>query len=366
MKVALVHDFLTEYGGAERVLETLHEIWPNAPVFTAYYEPGSLGPHSDRFKSWDIRVSWAKNLPFFKKLLSPYRILGPLIFESFDFKNFDLVISSTNVYFAKSIITGPNTIHVCYCHTPPRYLYGYPTAREWKKYLIPRILGEAANHFLRIWDFWSAQRVDYFIANSQNTRRRIQKFYRRETEVIYPPIDVAKFKPSGKLKKDGYFLCVSRLARAKRIDLVIEAANKLRFQLKVVGTGRDENYLHSIARENVEFLGEVKDDELVKLYQKARAVIFPAEEEDFGMVPVEAQASGTPVIALRQGGIFESVIEGKTGIFFDEPTVESLIHAIKEFDKSNYRSEDLINWAKKFNKGRFKKEILDFVSSLRA
>lgn len=370
MKVAFVHDFLTEYGGAERVLEALHEIWPDAPVFTAYYKPEDLGPHKKRLKNWDIRVSWAKKLPFFYKLLSPYRILGPLIFEGFNFKNYDLVVSSASSYPSKSIITGPGTIHICYCHTPPRYLYGYPTAREWKRYLLPRILGETANHFLRIWDFWGAQRVDYFIANSKNTAQRIEKFYRREAKVIYPPIDVKKFtvdssqSANSEQKTENYYLCVSRLARAKRIDLAIEASNKLGFHLKVVGTGRDEKYLKSLAKNSVEFLGEVSDRELAQLYQRAKAVIFPAEEEDFGMVPVEAMAAGTPVIALRQGGTEESIIEGKTGVFFNEPTIDSLVSAIKKFDEVNFRSEELVNQAKKFSKERFKKEISDFVLRL--
>jgi len=357
MKVALVHDFLTEYGGAERVLEVLHEIWPEAPVFTAFYDPESLGPNKDKFKNWDIRVSWAKNLPFFRRLLSPYRIFGPLIFESFDFKNYDLVISSTNVYFAKSIISGPKTIHICYCHTPPRYLYGYPTAREWKKHLIGRILGETANHFLRIWDYWGAQRVDYFVANSKNTKDRIKKFYRRDSEVIYPPVDINRFKVKGeRFKKDGnYYLCVSRLARAKRIDLAVQAANRLGFKLKVIGEGREMKNLEKIAGKTIEFLGEIPDKKLIEAYRNCQAVIFPAEEEDFGMVPIEAMAAGKPVIALRQGGVEESIIEGETGLFFEEPTTESLIAALKKFHPKNFKSQDCVQQAKKFSKEEFKK-----------
>jgi glycosyltransferase involved in cell wall biosynthesis len=374
MRVALVHDFLTEYGGAERVLEALHEIWPDAPVYTAFYDPESLGPNKDKFKNWEIRISWAKNLPFFKKLLSPYRIFGPLIFESFDFKNYDLVVSSTNVYFAKSIITGPKTIHICYCHTPPRYLYGYPTAREWKKYLIGRILGEIANHFLRIWDYWAAQRVDYFVANSKNTRARIKKFYRRDSEVIYPPVDVKCFARSQSTdyrlqpkrravdrsqSADSYFLCVSRLARAKRIDLAILAAQRLGLHLKIVGTGREEKNLKQLAESSkqkarVEFLGEVSDEKLISAYQNCQTVIFPAEEEDFGIVPVEAMACGKPVIALRQGGVEESIIEAKTGFFFDDPTPESLTEVLKKFNPKNFRSQDCIVQAQKFSKEEFK------------
>ncbi len=362
MKVALVHDFLTEYGGAERVLEALHEIYPEAPVFTAYYKSERLGPATKRFKKWKIVTNWGQRLPFWDKLQSPYRVFGPLIFESFDLINYDLVISSTNTYFAKSIITGLKTLHVCYCHTPPRYLYGYPTAREWKKYFWGRIAGGTANFFLRIADFSAAQRVDYFIANSEEVKRRIAKFYRRDAKVIYPPVDIEKFKPkNSELNSKNYYLCVSRLARAKRIDLAIQAANKLGFRLKVIGDGRERKNLEKIAGKNVEFLGEVSDDDLIAAYQNCKAVIFPAEDEDFGLVPVEAQAAGKPVITLRSGGVTESVIDGKTGVFFNEPSAESLISAIKKFEKIKIKSEDCLKQARKFSKERFKLEIKKFV-----
>src|SRR3989344_4713041 len=189
MKVALVHDFIKEYGGAERVLEALHEIWSEAPVYTAWCDLESLGPHKEKFKNWEIRVSWAKNLPFFSKLLSPFRIFAPLFFESFNFDDYDLVISSSSPYFGKGIITKPKTVHISYCHTPPRFLYGYKTAMNWRKHWWGNVAGSLVNHYLRIYDFWSAQRVDYFIANSEEVARRIKKFYRRDSAVIYPPID---------------------------------------------------------------------------------------------------------------------------------------------------------------------------------
>lgn len=384
MQVALVHDFLTEFGGAERVLEALHEVYPDAPVFTAYYKPESLGPVAERFKDWKIITNWGQKLPFWNKLQSPYRIFGPLIFESFDFKNYDFVISSTNTYFAKSIITGPNTLHICYCHTPPRYLYGYPTARDWKKYFFGRVIGETANFFLRMADFAAAQRVDYFIANSQEVKRRIEKFYRRGAVVIYPPVDVKRFarKQStvyrlqqkqavdSRQRADSYYLCVSRLARAKRIDLAIEAANKLGLHLKIVGTGREEKNLKKLAESGIrnpetviEFLGEVSDKDLIAAYQNCKAVIFPAEDEDFGLVPVEAMAAGRPVIAFKSGGVTESVISGKTGVFFDQPSVESLIKAIKKLEKLNIKPEDCLAQAQKFDKKNFKKQIKQFVES---
>lgn len=364
LRVALVHDFLTEYGGAERVLEALHEIYPAAPVFTAYYKPESLGTFGKRFKNWKIITNWGQKLPFWGKLQSPYRIFGLLIFESFDFKDFDLVISSTNTYFAKSVISGPKTLHVCYCHTPPRYLYGYPTARDWRKYFIGRIVGETANFFLRMADFAASQRVDYFIANSQEVKRRIEKFYRRDATVIYPPVETEKFKPKNSANNSqNYYLCVSRLARAKRIDLAIQAANKLGFRLKVVGDGRERKNLEKIAGKTVEFFGEVSDKELIYAYQNCKAVIFPAEDEDFGLVPVEAQACGKPVIALKSGGVAESVINGKTGVFFEEPTVNSLIKAIKQFNNLTIHPHDCLAQAEKFSKEEFKAKIKKFVES---
>ena len=372
LKVALVHDFLTEYGGAERVLEALHEIYPDAPVFTAYYKAKSLGQAAGKFKKWQIITNWGQKLPFWNKLQSPYRIFGPLIFESFDFKNYDLVISSTNTYFAKSIITGPETLHVCYCHTPPRYLYGYPTARDWKKYFWGRFAGETANFFLRMADFAAAARVDYFIANSQEVKRRIEKFYRRDAVVIYPPVDIKKLKTqNAKRKNEDYFLCVSRLARAKRIDLAILAAKKLGLHLKIVGTGREDTNLKRLATSdkrlaNIEFLGEVSDEKLVESYQNCKAVIFPAEAEDFGLVPAEAAACGKPVIALKSGGVKESVIDGVTGVFFDQPTVDSLITAVKRFEKMKINPKDCLAQAEKFDKVRFKEEISKLVSSLYA
>jgi len=361
MKIALVHDFLVEYGGAERVLETLHEIWPKAPVFTAFYDWKRMGSISRRFKDWDIRPSWVQRCWLVKKFHSPLRFLSPLIWKSFDLSGFDMVITSSGWYIPRGVVTKPETLHICYCHHPPRHLYGYPTTMRWKKYLPTRIYGYLINHFLRMYDYLTAQRVDYFIANSQETARRIRKFYRRDSTVIYPPVEI---NPKSKVlspKSENYFLCASRLAWAKRIDVAIKAANKLKIPLKIVGTGKEEKYLRSIAGKTVEFLGQVSDEELARAYFNCRALIFPAEDEDFGIVPVEAMSFGKPVIALRQGGVVESVIEGKTGVFFDEPTVESLTGAIKGFNNLAIKPSDCINQAKKFSKERFKKEIKEFV-----
>lgn len=369
MRVALVHDFLKEYGGAERVLEGLHEIYPEAPVYTAFYTPTSLGEFAKRFKGWDIRTTWAQKIPWISKLYSPLRFLTPLFWERIDFVEYDVVISSTNVYGAKGIITKPTILHICYCHTPPRFLYGYPTALGWEKHVWGRMIGLLMNHTLRQYDFLAAQRVDYFIAGSKNGQARIKKFYRRDSNVIYPPVELQLRTKNQELRtKQGedYFLCVGRLAAAKRIDLAIEACIDLNIPLKIVGTGREERSLKKLKNLRdlhgvVEFLGNVNDKELSSLYINSRAVIFPAVEEDFGIVPVEAMSFGKPVIGYNSGGVKETVIDGATGVLFNEPAVESLKDAIKRFKQLSIKPEDCIKQAEKFSKAQFMRNIKDFV-----
>ncbi len=376
MKVALVHDFLKEYGGAERVVETLHEIYPDAPIYTAFVDYEGLGPHAERIRHWLIKTTWAQSIPFISKLYSPLRFLAPFFFRSLDLSDYDVIISSTNAYYAKGIVTRPRQIHICYCHTPPRSLYGYKTAMDWKKNWLVRVYGTIINHFLRIYDFKAAQHVDYFIANSKEVQRRIEKFYRRDSTVIYPPVELidgrslinhqhSTFKNLSStfhhLPSKGYYLYVGKLAFAKHVDLAIAAANKLKIPLKIVGKGAEEVKLRSIAGPTVEFLGEVSDEQLYKLYAQCRAVIFPAEDEDFGIVPVEAIAAGVPVIAHRSGGVIETVIDQKTGVFFPELTVESLIDAIKKLSNLEIKKADCIKQAQKFSKDRFMKEIKVFV-----
>src|SRR3989338_1879517 len=208
MKVALVHDYLREYGGAERVLEVLHEIWPDAPIFTAYVNLDAMGKNGKRFTSWDIRPSWFQKFPFANQLLSPFRIFAPMMFESFDLSEYDLVISSSSaVYLAKAVITKPETLHISYIHTPPRFLYGYVTSFNYKKNPLTKVVGEIANHVLRIYDFEVSQRPDILIANSKNIQQRIKKFYRRDSVVIYPPVNLSELKLQR--KKEDYFLVLN-------------------------------------------------------------------------------------------------------------------------------------------------------------
>ncbi len=359
MKVAIIHDYIKEYGGAERVLEALHELWPKAPVFTTVYLPEFLGPHRNRFKNWDIRTSPLQEVPFNSKLISPARLIAPLLFRDFDFSKFDAVLVSQTGAYTPNIIKKKNAVQICYTHTPPRYLYGYATARDWKNNTVLRIIGEVMNHILRMVDFKSSQNVDYFIANSENTRKRIQKFYRRDAKVIYPPVEVQNLD----VQKGDFFLAGGRIARPKHIDLIVKAFEKNGLPLKVFGRifGGAEDLDSS--KENIEFLGEISDSEKYRLMAEARAFVFASEDEDFGITPVEAQALGTPVVAYKSGGVLETVIDGKTGVLFDKLTAQSLNSAIERVGKMQFEPATIKKSAEKFSRDNFKKKINEFVQT---
>ena len=357
MKIALVHDYLNEFGGAERVLLALSEIWPEAPIYTAFYKKDSEA--YTRFKDKKIIASWAQNIPWFKeKLYSPLRFLAPKIWGSFakELKQYDLVISSSSWYVTK----GFNDI--CYCHTPPRWLYGYKTAQDWQKYWPVRVYATIVGYFMRHYDFDASQKVKYFIANSEETKRRIEKFYRREAVVIHPPVELA-FSNQRLASRKNYYLIVSRLVGSKGIEMGIEAAKQLKLKLRIVGSGPELEKFQRLASsvQGIEFLEQVSDQELVKLYSDAKGFLALAKDEDFGITPVEAMACGTPVIAFNGGGYKETVVAGKTGVFFNEYSVKSLTEAIKKFEKMKFKVADCVEQAKKFSKERFKKEIRDFV-----
>ncbi len=412
MKIALVHDYLREYGGAERVVEALHEMWPRAPLYTSFVDKEALGQHWQRFADWDIRTSWVQQNWLVKKFHSPLRFLAPKIWGSFDLSSYDVVISSSGWFMCRGVALDRSKtrshesheashafqpsparrddqpLHICYIHHPPRNLYGYATGScaerslshaqrgsDFQKYWPVRVYAAIVNFFLRMYDWETAQRVDYFIANSEETKRRVWKFYRREAAVIYPPINdgisnfqfpISKQIQNSKSKiqnEKTYYLSVGRLTYSKRVDLAIEAANKLKLELKIVGSGKEEPYLRSIAGPTVEFLGSVSDQELSGLYEGAKALIFCALDEDFGMVPVEAMAHGVPVVALGQGGVLETVVDGKTGVLFRKPTVESLVGEIRKFNKNynRYNSNNCYKQAKKFSKEQFQKTLRAFV-----
>ncbi len=360
-RIALVHDYLREYGGAERVLEALHEMYPEAPVYTAFFDAESLGIHASRFAGWDIRQTEMIKLPWYKMLHSPYRIFAPYFFKKLDFSSFDCVISSTNAYYAKAVRV-PNGTHICYCHTPPRALYGYATMSDWKKNPIIRILGEISNHFLRIADFNIAQKVDHFIANSQETAGRIQKFYRRTSIVIYPPVIIPATPP--KNTERSYFLYVNRLALSKHPELAVAVCTEHNYPLVVVGEGKMRAELEAQAGETISFMGGVSDEVLDALYTGAKALIYPVEDEDFGIVPVEALGHGVPVIAHNSGGPRETIIEGKTGFLFDELTPTALNAALKKCTDHPTSPHILYEAAQQYSTSVFKKKIAAFLRSV--
>lgn len=375
MKIALVHDYIKEYGGAERVLETLSEMFPEAPIYTAFCVKNSTAGRI--FKDKKIITSWANRILQFKNLYSPLRFLTPFIWGSFNFKDYDLVITSASWYITKGVNVPKGTLNICYCHTPPRWLYGYQTSLEWRRYWPVRIYGEIVAHFLRLYDFVSAQKVDAFIANSKNTQSRIKKFYRKDSKIIYPPIEVEKIiKATKDLKAKDYLLVASRVVGAKGIDMAIEAANRLNLPLKIIGESAglrwEKDKLDKLKGKTVEFLGRVSDEELYKYYGECRAFLALAQDEDFGMTPVEAMAAGRPVVAYKGGGYLESVVDsstssgqGATGVFFTDYSVEGLTEILKNLKIEKYKPEDCREQAKKFSKERFKMEIVSFIDSHR-
>ncbi len=368
MKIALVHDQLREFGGAERVLVILKEIFPDADIYTSTYDPSYLGSHGQIFKRWKVNLSWFGKIPLVNKLYSPLRFLTPLIWESFDFSKYDLVISSSGAWMCKGIKTKRPTIHISYVHHPPRYLYGYETAIEWQKYLLVKIYGYLVNYFLRIWDYNSSQRPDFYIANSEETAKRIKKFYRRDATVIYPPVSIPKKISGFQFSVPSFYLTVSRLAGAKHIDVLIKAANKAKFNLKIVGTGRAEKYLKSIAGKTVEFLGNLTDEQLAETYKHAKAFLFASVDEEFGIAPVEAMGYGLPVIAFRSGGIPEYLENNVNGYLFYKLNPDSLIERINELtdlSKDDYfkMREKARVTAEKFTEEKFKKQILAYINS---
>lgn len=366
MKVALVCDYLKEYGGAERVLEALHEVFPDAPLFTLVYAPEFLGPHRKRFSTWEVRPSFLNALPYSYKWISVYRLIAPWVFKTFDFSDYDLVIVSATGAYSPNMIKKGNATQICYCHTPPRSLYGYATARNWQENPILRVIGGVANHFLRMIDFASSKNVDHYIANSANIAGRIKKFYRKDSTIIYPPIDLPHGIRFISPEKRQYYVAGGRLARPKHFDVIIKATKELNVPLIIFGKGfagyGDE--LKELAGENVEFVGEVHDEAKLELMRHAKAFIFAGEDEDFGMVPLEAMSVGTPVISYRSGGPKETIIEGKTGLFFNYLTSASLIKTIKQFETMHFDPKICREQAEKFSTDRFFREFRAFIKSL--
>lgn len=356
MKVALVHDYLSQDGGAERVLKALHEIWPEAPIFVLFHDSNKIN-YLDQEK---IRTSFLNKMPFINQIFQWYLPLMPLATERHQLQGYDLVISSSSG-FAKGVITSPNTLHIAYCHTPPRFLWGDGNnyLSDLKNNRLVKIFLPILTHRLRLWDHLSTQRVDSFIANSNTVKRRISKYYRRDSQVIFPPVDTHRFQIS--TKPGQYYVTGGRLVPYKRIDLVIKVFNRLGWPLKIFGVGSEYPYLKKIARSNIEFYGKISEDEKAKLLNEAIAFIHP-QKEDFGITPLEAMAAGKPVIAYSQGGATETIIPNETGVFFEKQTWESLLNALLNFNPHNFDSAKIRAHAQNFSTDRFKSEMKNFVT----
>lgn len=359
MKVALVHDYLNQMGGAERVVLALHELFPDAPLYTSIYDPKRVDP---AFQKIDIRTSFMQKLPFVMKHHQPYLPFYPFAMENLDLRGYDLVLSSSSA-FGKGVIVRPETLHICYCHTPMRWCWNY------REYVEREQLGGMARRllpflitWLRVWDQTSAMRVDHFIANSPIVVDRIQKYYRRESVFIPPPVEAERFLFDPATVPENYFLVLSRFAPYKRIDLAIQACNKLQLPLVVIGGGRDEQRLKAMAGPTIRFMGRLSDSEVLQYVAHCRAFLFPGEE-DFGITPLEAQASGRPVIAYGAGGALASVIDGITGTFFREQTVESLAAVLAAFDERQYSPQAIRDHALEFDKPHFQRRILQFIET---
>lgn len=357
MKVALVYDRVNKFGGAERVLSTLHEIYPDAPLFTLVYDK-KLASWSNVFK---VIPTFVNKIGFLKnkhELLAP---IAAMAFETLDLREFDVVISITSSD-AKAVITKPGQLHICYCLTPTRYFWSGENqyAKDTKFKIIPKWL----HQYFRTTDLLISKRPDKYIAISNEVQDRIKKYYFRESSVIYPAIDdkfySKKFTPSH-LRE--YYLIVSRLVPYKKVDLAIKAFNILKKPLVVVGTGSEQSKLKELAGETIKFAGSVDDTQLVNYYKDARAVLFP-QDEDYGLVPIEAQACGTPVIAYGKGGALETIIKNITGVFFDKQTPESLVKAVKKIETLSIKYEDCQNNAKRFNSKTFKDTFATKVKQL--
>lgn len=345
MKIALVYDRINKWGGAERILLLLHEMFPDAPVYTSVYDAKSAPWARDL----NIKTSFLENIPLAKRHHEYFALFMPLAFESFDFDEYDLVISLSSEA-AKGIVTKPHTRHICICLTPTRYLWS-----EYKTYFsddLVRLISYPVISYLRMWDKIAATRPDTIIAISRTVQDRIKKYYKRDSEIIYPPLFLEESK--AEIKDEGYFLVVSRLSKFtphKKVELAIKAANKLKLPLVVVGDG-DLSHYRQLSGKSIKIIGKVNDRQLSEYYRNCTALIFPGVE-DFGLVMVEAQAFGKPVIAYNKGGACEIVISGKTGEFFDKPDLSSLVKTLKSFDSSKYNSKDCIANAKRFDKNKF-------------
>lgn len=358
VKIAIVHDWMVSPGGAERLVLYMHELWPDAPIYTAAYEPSKF----PEFKATDVRPTWLNKIGLAKTKHQLFTIPRAWAFKSLNLSDYDVVVSSCSAE-SKYVKTGPKTIHICYCNTPIRY---YWSDYDWYRQNPPfgrlnwlaQIALPVLIPFLRRMDYRAAQKVDFYIANSRNVATRIQKYYHRDSVVIYPGVAVKNFKVSG--EPGRYYLVLGRQVAYKRLDLAVDAFNDLGLPLVVAGTGEDIARQKLRSKDNITYLGRVPDEDLAALYAGAKGLIFPGEE-DFGIVPVEAMAAGRPVIAYGRGGILETVVDGKTGLFFHEQSVGALVAAVKKAEGTKFDPMVCRAQAEKFDESIFKQKMNKFV-----
>jgi len=354
--MALVHDWLLTLGGADRVLLALHELFPQAPVFVALHNPRRL---PDAFKSMEVHTSWLQRLPWSIERHRPLVPLMPLAFRTLDLRGYKIVLSSSHAC-AKGVRVDRDAIHICYCHTPMRYVWDLASVYRDELPAMLRPVARLGQAWLREWDRRTARGVTHFIANSRFVAERIRRHYHRQASVIYPPVDVEYFTP-GSSGQEDFFLVVSRLVPYKRVDLAVKAFNALGLPLVIVGDGPEMIRLRELARPNISLVGEVSDEAVRDYYRRCRALVFPGEE-DFGIVPVEAQACGRPVIAYNGGGVRETVIDGRTGLFFPQQSTGALVTAVRSFDPNAYDPQVIRRQAQRFARQSFKRRIEHFVS----
>lgn len=358
MRTAIVHDYFTQLGGAERVTEEIARMMPDSALFSTVTVPSQM-PKSLAGKQ--MITSWMQHLPGMKNWYRLYFPLYPFAVESLDLSDFDLVISSSSGY-AKGVRTRPNALHVCYCHTPMRWAWSFDqySAREsmgqFNRWILPHMVRP-----LRKWDLSAAQRPDYYVANSKAVANRIKSIYGRSSHVIYPPINLHRFRPS--IEQEDYYIVLSRLVSYKRIDIAIEACTRLNRRLLVIGEGPDRDRLETLAGPTVSFLGRLTDSEVEQHASRCRALLFPGEE-DFGMAPLEIAAAGRPTIAFRAGGAIETIIEGTTGVFFDKQDPFELMAAIEKFEQQEWSSQALRAHAQRFSADVFQDSFREFLANL--
>ncbi len=357
-KIALVHYWLTGMRGGEKVVQSICNLFPDMDIFTLVYDKSKIAESINHHK---IFTSFIQKLPFARKKYQTYLPFMPIAIEQFNLSDYDIVISSESG-IAKGVLTKPETCHFCYCHTPMRYLWNmyFDYLKNENIRFLKRKIIEIFFNYLRVWDLATAARVDYFISNSNNVKKRILKYYRRDSTVIYPPVDVEGM--IFETKKQDYYLVVSQLVSYKRIDLAIRAFNELKKELIIIGEGQEYRKLKKIADSNIKFLGWQSGESLRQYYANAKAFIFPGEE-DFGITPVEAQASGTPVIGFGGGGLLETVIEGKTGLFFYKQDYKELASVIESFESNTgkFDCHKIRENSLRFNRERFENDLKKFI-----